>query len=173
MPDATPPRPDRRGSPSVAEIAALTARLRRLSDAGTRADDGDREAFLADKNALLDRIAAAEQPPAGHAANEAEWQRLGSARLDLPAPATEPATAAGWDGPHMTVERAALADRAMAEALARHGIDLTGDVHEVEQSRRDQLNQWATADQTADTAVDDDSRVRDDKPTSDGPEEAR
>ncbi len=44
--------------PSVAEIAALTARLRALSNAGAAADPAERARFLADKDALLDRISA-------------------------------------------------------------------------------------------------------------------
>ncbi|MEJ3652040.1 hypothetical protein WEH80_03385 [Actinomycetes bacterium KLBMP 9759] len=42
--------------PSVAEIAALTTRLRELSTAGSTADPAARAAFLADKQELLDRI---------------------------------------------------------------------------------------------------------------------
>jgi hypothetical protein len=45
--------------PSVAEIAALTARLRALSNAGAAADPTERARFLADKDRLLDRISAA------------------------------------------------------------------------------------------------------------------
>jgi hypothetical protein len=46
-------------TPSTAEIAALTARLRALSDAGAAADPAQRARFLADKDRLLDRISAA------------------------------------------------------------------------------------------------------------------
>lgn len=66
-------RPNQPDRPTVREIAALTVRLRRLTEAGADADDAEREAFLADKHALLDRIAAPEQ-----------WHPRGSARLDLP-----------------------------------------------------------------------------------------
>ena len=51
-------------TPSVAEIAALTARLRALSNAGPDADPQERARFLADKDALLARIAAQEPHPA-------------------------------------------------------------------------------------------------------------
>lgn len=65
MPDTTPSQPGGRaaasGSPTVAEVAALTARLRRFTAAGAGADQAEREAFLADKHALLDRIAASER----------------------------------------------------------------------------------------------------------------
>jgi hypothetical protein len=62
-----PPNPDwtnTSGAPSLAEIAALTARLRALSAAGATADELERAAFLADKQELLDRIVAAEPDPA-------------------------------------------------------------------------------------------------------------
>jgi hypothetical protein len=51
-------------TPSVAEIAALTARLRALSNAGPDADPQERARFLAEKDALLARIAAQEPRPA-------------------------------------------------------------------------------------------------------------
>jgi hypothetical protein len=44
--------------PTVAEIAALTARLRTLSQAGRDADPAEVDRFLADKHELLDRIDA-------------------------------------------------------------------------------------------------------------------
>lgn len=43
---------------SAAEIAALAARLRSLSQAGRAADDAERERFIADKERLLARIEA-------------------------------------------------------------------------------------------------------------------
>ena len=48
-------------APTVAEIAELTARLRRLSAAGRDADPAERAAFLADKDALIARIEAANR----------------------------------------------------------------------------------------------------------------
>jgi hypothetical protein len=48
-------RPDG-ARPSVAEIAALTRRLRELSTPGRAVDAGERAAFLADKDALIARI---------------------------------------------------------------------------------------------------------------------
>ncbi len=58
--------PARPGPPTAREIADLTARLRDLG--GRRADDAERAAFLADKEALLDRIddealAVTAEPP--------------------------------------------------------------------------------------------------------------
>lgn len=44
------------GSPSVAEIAELTRRLRGLSAPGREVDEAERAAFLADKDALIARI---------------------------------------------------------------------------------------------------------------------
>lgn len=72
-------RPDRARDVevSVAEIAELTARLRRLSDAGARADPDERAAFLADKQALLDRIAAEQ-------ADDNEARRAELLRADDP-----------------------------------------------------------------------------------------
>ncbi len=58
----------RAGSPTVAEIAALTARLRELSRPGREVDEVERAAFLADKQALLDRITAK-----GLAARDRAW----------------------------------------------------------------------------------------------------
>ena len=48
-------------TPSIREIAELTARLRRLSTAGRDADPAERAAFLADKDALIARIEAASR----------------------------------------------------------------------------------------------------------------
>lgn len=53
-PDTT----DEVGAPSIAEIAALTSRLRHLQSPG--ATEAERAVFLADKHALLARIAAAD-----------------------------------------------------------------------------------------------------------------
>lgn len=48
---------DHTAEPTVAEIAALTARLRDLSHRSALASDAERAAFVADKDALLARIA--------------------------------------------------------------------------------------------------------------------
>ena len=48
-------------TPSIREIAELTARLRRLSAAGRDADPAERAAFLADKDALIARIETANR----------------------------------------------------------------------------------------------------------------
>ena len=64
MTDTTPSSSghDETGTPSVAEIAALTARLRALSAAGAAADPAERVAFLADRDALINRITTAQDP---------------------------------------------------------------------------------------------------------------
>ena len=68
MTDTTPG-----GPPSVAEIAALTSRLRALSNAGAAADPAERARFLADKDALIERITGGQRADARTAAfaNEA------------------------------------------------------------------------------------------------------
>lgn len=48
--------------PSIAEIAALTARLRTLSQAGRDADPAEVDRFVADKREILDRIDADDLP---------------------------------------------------------------------------------------------------------------
>lgn len=55
-PDPTDPARTRGESPTIAEVAALTRRLRELSAQGRAADPARLAAFLADKDALLDRI---------------------------------------------------------------------------------------------------------------------
>src|SRR5690242_14903109 len=59
--------------PSVAEIAALTARLRELSNAGAAADPVEHAAFLADKDALIARIAAASRADEGTTGSGDDW----------------------------------------------------------------------------------------------------
>ena len=52
------------GAPSIREVAELTARLRRLT-AGRDADPAERAAFLADKDALIERITTADRTDCG------------------------------------------------------------------------------------------------------------
>lgn len=61
--------------PSVAEIAALSRRLRELSAQGRDADPTERAAFLADKDALLARIALARDADTYVGAEETAEQR--------------------------------------------------------------------------------------------------
>lgn len=51
------PDPDHPAAPTAAEIAALTARLREMAARGAGADRDERAALIADKEALLARIA--------------------------------------------------------------------------------------------------------------------
>jgi hypothetical protein len=88
--------------PTAREIADLTPRLRQLSTPGRHADSGERAAFLDDKHALLDRIAAAERTPAPGPADEVVSYREAADRL----------TAMGHD-------------RARAEAMIADYLDQT------------------------------------------------
>lgn len=74
-------RDDRRDRVTIEEIAELTKRLRGLSIAGAGTDEAERAAFLADKDALLARIAAEDADVAArmaenrlHAAAESDEQ---------------------------------------------------------------------------------------------------
>jgi len=51
--------------PDPAEVSALMAWMRRLSDAGPRRDPGELAAFQAAKNDLLARIQAGRSPQEG------------------------------------------------------------------------------------------------------------
>lgn len=88
--------------PSARENADLTARLRRLSTLGRHVDPDERAALLADKAALLDRIAGAERAPVPGPADEVVSYREAADRL----------TAMGHD-------------RARAEALIADYLDET------------------------------------------------
>lgn len=123
--------------PTAREIADLTARLRQMSTPGRHVDPGDRAAFLDDKHALLDRIAAAER---GAAAGQDVSHREAVDRL----------VALGYD-------------RARAEAMVSEFVDDQHDVHapaqgdragclvgyEPELARREQLCRWHADDQAA------------------------
>ncbi len=61
-------------APSIREIAELATRLRRLSAAVRDADPDEREAFFADKDALIARIEAAN-----HRADTADDGRTNTA----------------------------------------------------------------------------------------------
>lgn len=64
MSPSTEPADERRDTqPSVVEVAALTRRLRELSNQGRHADPGERAVFLADNQALLARIVGYDESP--------------------------------------------------------------------------------------------------------------
>lgn len=118
--------------PTIAEVAALTRRLRELSMQGRDTDPAERAAFLADKDALLARIAdsdaglASDRDLHQHRAHlvrtdgpddvvfDADdsqwWHPGGSARLDLPHPDVLPP----WEQPPHAVDPTELAARAAA-----------------------------------------------------------
>jgi hypothetical protein len=68
----TPSDPSRPPAPSAREIAELTARLRALTAQGAAADSAERAAYLAEKEALLARIADAADSRRGSARVHAE-----------------------------------------------------------------------------------------------------
>lgn len=123
--------------PTAREISDLTARLRQLSTPGRHVDPDELAAFLDDKHALLDRIAAAEH---GSAAGEDVGHRETVDRL----------VALGYD-------------RARAEAMVSEFVDDRHAVHapaqddragrlveyEPESTRREQLALWHTDDRAA------------------------
>ncbi|WP_300010946.1 hypothetical protein [Pseudonocardia sp.] len=116
--------------PTIAEVAALTRRLRELSAQGRAADPAERAAFLAEKDALLARIVDADSSldrelhrhgaqlnrtdgpddVAFDADDSQWWHPGGSARLDLPHPDVLPPQAQ----PAHVVDPAELAARAAA-----------------------------------------------------------
>lgn len=79
-------------TPSIREIAELTARLRALSNAGRHGDPAEREAFLADKDALIARI-----PGTGDDARAAELTRWSQdSRTEAEADAAAEDDGPGW-----------------------------------------------------------------------------
>lgn len=119
---------DRTGSPSVQEIAALTGRLRALS----AADESVRAEFLADKDALLARIAAArdDEPPGD--LEMPQWMREQAALAE--------AERAAGRGPQVRPDDpAALAQRV---SVLRARVAEAG----AEQDRADQLALWHSDD---------------------------
>ena len=166
---------DRTDEPSVAEIAALTARLRELSSIGAAADPAERAAFLADKDALIARVIAAsddaelgltggEGPPidagpaltAEEAAHElaADGRTLDAARALVRGYLDEVSERIGTPVHQWGLDAADLADIRAGLTTAARGPDTPN-----EQARRDQLNRWH-ADDCATEAVADDALGR-------------
>lgn len=127
--------PNRDGRPTIAEVAALTRRLRELSVRGPDAAPAERAEFLAEKDALLARIADAgpgsDQALHQHRAHldradgpddvvfDADdsqwWHPGGSARLDLPHPDMLPPSEQLAPGPvpaELVARAAALREQA-------------------------------------------------------------
>jgi len=131
--------------PSIREIAELTARLRQLATAGIHADVAEQSAFLADTDALLDRITAAAPNPAtdARAGGSAEpvsvaipLQWLGDADRRR----TEPKRP---DSPEELAAR-------LAELRGRVSGAAAAAFDSAEQQRRAQLALWHTHDHGAD-----------------------
>lgn len=180
--------PNRPGQePSVSEIAALNRRLRELSAQGRDADPAERAAFLADKDALLARIADTHtdfggeflpadgvgQEPHGHharlgrrdeVADDAavampEWMREQARR-------TEAEIAAGNAPPPRPDDLDELAARiaTLQERIAARDTDasFTGRTVDPEQDARgDQLARWHRDDTTENDASEDDAATAD------------
>ncbi len=112
---------NRHDRPTIAEVVALTRRMRELSSQGHDADPAERAAFLAEKDALLARIADSAAGPAPgrelhhHRSHlnrtdgpdyvefdteDSQWHPGGSARLDLPHPDALPP----WEQPAYAVD---------------------------------------------------------------------
>ncbi len=150
--------------PTVAEIAALTARLRALSNAGAATDPAERARFLADKDALIDRITAAERTD-----DTAELGLTGGEGPPIDAgpalTAEEAAHELAADGRSLPEARALVRDylddvsQRVGTSVHRWGLD-GADLNDIrahaathrppsdrdEQERRDQLNRWHTGD---------------------------
>lgn len=164
----TPNRDDR---PTIAEVAALTRRLRELSMQGHDADPAERAEFLAEKDALLARIADAgpgsDQALHQHRAHldrtdgpdavvfDADdsqwWHPGGSARLDLPHPDVLPPWVQLAPGPvpaELAARAAALREQACVDGVStgtecerQMPWSTAVDDSEVE-ARREQLARW-------------------------------
>lgn len=163
--------PNRDGRPTIAEVAALTRRLRELSAQGRDADPAERAEFLAEKDALLARIADAgpgsDQALHQHRAhldrtdgpddvvfdaNDSQWWHPGgSARLDLPhpdmlPPLQQPAHEVDPDelAARVAALREQITDRhatSESERTVRPGCCVVVDSSDLE-ARREQLARW-------------------------------
>lgn len=162
--------PNRDGRPTIAEVAALPRRLRELSAQGRDADPAGRAEFLAEKDALLARIAAGpESDQALHQhraqldrtdgpddvvfdADDSQWWHPGgSARLDLPHPDVLPPWAQLAPGPvpaELAARAASLCEQAGVvgastgtECERQMPWSTAVDGSEVE-ARREQLARW-------------------------------
>lgn len=129
--------------PSVAEIAALTRRLRDLSRPGKPRDRDEVQRFLDDKRALLDRISAADAA-ARAVENGADAERHVHGAVINQAPAAldgRPGPPPAW------APAAGSADTAQIREQAR--------AVQAEQERRAQFVRWGCL-TYADTDADDD-----------------
>lgn len=141
--------------PTAREIARLTARLRQLSTPGRCVDPGERAAFLADKHALLDRIADAERAPVSAEADEVVSYREAADRL----------TAMGHDRARAEVLISDYLDQTSRETgvsvhqwgLDQHDLEAIASrnpagcfrEYEPDSDRREQLARWHADDHAA------------------------
>lgn len=168
----TPPDP---AEPTVREIAALTARLRGLTRSDPNADPtrdaAERAAFVADKDALLDRITGTDHAEAetstAHTVGYAEetiTHREATARLTEHGYA--PATAQAMVADYLDDTSRKIGVPVHQWGLDQHDVDAiaarhhpTGHLTAVpahqggggEQERREQLAQWHADDQALDS----------------------
>lgn len=137
MTTPTNPDRDRPAPPTVRDIAELAARLRELSARGRDVDPAERAAFLADKQALLDRIE--------------------DAALTLPdryVPAD--LASGGWDAAAAQVHEVGEVDGADDEGGYRTWSPPSGPQ---EQERRDQLTAWRADDQADELVMPEEMRL--------------
>ncbi len=115
--------------PTAAEIAALTARLRELSNAGASADPAERARFLADKDALLDRITANQHADRGAAFAAAALADVTRAQAEDGGYALVGPSARTWRADPTTgqpIEPASEAEhRALRQMLGREQLSTT------------------------------------------------
>lgn len=138
-----PSRPG--GAPTVREIAELTSRLREISARGRDVDPAERAAFLADKDALLARIAHANHD---HDPDHGQQHDDAARRM----------TAMGYGPPVPLVELEHVDDGDPSSAdLVEQPHRSVGCLVEVEpgaarpddEQRREQLAEWHAHDQAA------------------------
>lgn len=162
-------------APSIREIGDLVARLRQLTTAGADADPAERAAFLADKQALIARIEAANRADAKDA-TVADGCATGSEdRTDGQAVATDnnagtdgrllPPWPVGWLPPEMLD---GIEERRARPAEADDPAELAARLHEGQQriaardrattddARVEKLAHGTTQDQTRDNDADGD-----------------
>lgn len=105
--------------PTIAEIAALTARLRELSDAGRDVGQAEVDRFLTDKHALLDRIEAADRHDADAAGDPQRDAVIGAASWAIAA-----RDAAHDSGDTTAADRFAAEAAEAIAAAQRSGVSL-------------------------------------------------
>lgn len=142
-------RSGRGGAPTVREIADLIGRLRELSLDGSDIDPGERAAFLADKDALLARIADSNMASDSER-YDGEQAPVRIGEVQMPAWMRDQATRteASAEGPSLPGgERAARAEALRSQLGNDHAgrfarVAPPAPVDVDEETRRDQLARW-------------------------------